>query len=384
MMNEAIEPFLLAIAQHELDELRDRLVRTRWPEREPLNELNDWSQGAPLERVKSLCEYWRTRYDWRRCEAMLNGWGQYRTSIDGLGIHFLHIRSHEPDALPLIMTHGWPGSVIEFNKVIGPLTDPVSYGGSARDAFHLILPSLPGYGFSDKPAVTGWGIKRIADAWIVLMDRLGYARYGAQGGDWGAPIAKAIGKRRPPGCVGIHINIPLILPSPQEIADASPKEREYLDTMQDFHEHESGYGIQQSTRPQTLGYALADSPVGQAAWIYEKFQAWSDVAALPGQAFTLDEMLDNIMLYWLTNSGASSARLYRESWAEAFVSETLTLPVGVSIFPREKFLATRRWAERYFRNIVHWNELERGGHFAAFEQPTLFVTEVRSSFRSLR
>ena len=380
-MAGAIEPFRLEIPQSDLDDLKDRLSRTRWPERET---ANDWGQGAPLEKVRALCDYWRTDYDWRRCEAMLNGLGQHRTSIEGLGIHFLHIRSPHEDALPLIMTHGWPGSIIEFHKVIGPLTDPVAHGGDARDAFHLILPSLPGYGFSDKPTAAGWGIDRIARAWTTLMARLGYDRWAAQGGDWGAVVTKALGVMRPPGCVAIHLNLPLTVPDPDDLTDPTPAEQVIIEQMQHYTDHESGYAKLQSTRPQTIGYGLADSPVGQAAWIYEKLHAWSDHDGDLEQILRKDEILDNIMLYWLPNAGASSARLYWEAMAGAFRSVPIEMPLGVSNFPRESFRASRRWADRYFKNIIHWNELDRGGHFAAFEQPELFTAEVRACFRSVR
>src|SRR5882762_1096809 len=379
-VTEAVTPFRVVTSSATIGDARRRLQVTRWPERQT---ADDWRQGLPLAAIQKLVAYWRTAYDWRRLERRLNAYPQFRTEIDGLGIHFLHVRSPHEHAHPIILTHGWPGSIVEFLNVIGPLTNPTKHGGQPEDAFHVVLPSLPGFGFSDKPAESGWGLPRIARAWSVLMRRLGYTDYLAQGGDWGAGVTTWMAKQRVAGLAAIHLNLPILFPPPLE-GEPNPAEKATIAQLIAFNEQKSGYAKIQSTRPQTIGYALADSPAGQAAWIYEKFQAWSDVAALPGQAFTLDEMLDNIMLYWLTNSGASSARLYRESWAEAFVSETLTLPVGVSIFPREKFLATRRWAERYFRNIVHWNELERGGHFAAFEQPTLFVTEVRTSFRSLR
>ena len=380
-MSESAQPFHLEVAEVELQELRRRLSQTRWPEKEP---VADWSQGAPLASLQALCEYWRTRYDWRRCERLLNGFGQYRIRIQGLGIHFLHIRSREPNAMPLIMTHGWPGSVIEFHKVVKPLTDPVAHGGHAADAFHLVIPSLPGFGFSDKPNATGWGIERIADAWAELMRRLGYGRFGAQGGDWGAAITKLIAQRKARGCIGIHVNMPLVAPTPEDAQNPTPEERKIFVDMENFDKQGSAYGRLQNTRPQTIGYALADSPVGQAAWIYEKLHAWSDNPGTPEQIFTFDEMLDNIMLYWLTNTGASSARLYWESWVAAFVSQPIDLPVGVSVFPGDPIRSSRRWAERFFKNIVHWNEMPRGGHFAAFEQPEAFVTEVRNSFRPLR
>jgi pimeloyl-ACP methyl ester carboxylesterase len=380
-MSDAIEPFHLDIPQSELDELRARLDRTRWPEAET---VGDWSQGAPLAPVRVLCEHWRTAYDWRRCEAMLNGFGQHRTTLDGLPIHFLHIRSPEPSALPLVMTHGWPGSVIEFHKVIGKLTDPAAHGGEARDAFHLVIPSLPGYGFSGKPASPGWKVERIATAWATLMGRLGYTRWAAQGGDWGAAVTREIGVQQPAGCVALHLNVPIVVPSAEEAAAATPLERTFIAEMEYYNNIESGYAKQQMTRPQTLGYGLADSPVGQAAWIYEKFHGWTDNAGTPESVLTMDEMLDNIMLYWLPNTGTSSARLYWESAATGFTARTIELPIGISVYPHELFRASRRWAERHYHNIIHWNELDRGGHFAAFEQPALFVDELRACFRSVR
>lgn len=379
-MLEPIVPFSLAIPESALDDLRRRLAATRWPERET---VGDWSQGAPLDAVRDLVAYWADGYDWRRCEAMLNGFGQHRTVIDGLGIHFIHVRSPHATALPLIMTHGWPGSVVEFHKVIGPLTDPTAHGGSAADAFHLVIPSLPGYGFSDKPAGTGWNVARVAAAWAVLMRRLGYARYAAQGGDWGSAVTVALGALRPPELSGIHLNM-ITTGAHQPGTDPDPAERAAFAAMAAYQRHESGYAKLQSTRPQTLGYALADSPVGQAAWIYEKLRAWSDCGGDPATVFTADEILDNIMLYWLPNAGASAARLYWESLSQGLAGKQLDLPVACSIFPRELSCPPRAWAEQAFSNIIHWNTLERGGHFAAFEQPALFVRELRDSLRQLR
>jgi pimeloyl-ACP methyl ester carboxylesterase len=379
-MSEAISPFTLAIPQADLDDLKARLGRTRWPDRET---VEDWSQGAPLAKVQALCAHWREKYDWRRCEGRLNALGQYKTTLDGLSIHFLHVRSKHENAMPLLITHGWPGSVIEFMKVIGPLTDPTAHGGKAEDAFHVIAPSLPGYGFSEKPRETGWGVPRIAMAWIGLMQRLGYERWVAQGGDWGAAVTTAIGLIRPPGCAAIHVNMPLVFPTPEDAAGATPAELKSLASMQFYQEKDSGYSKQQATRPQSLGYGLVDSPAGQAAWIYEKMYAWTDNKGVPEDALSMDEMLDNIMLYWLPGTGASSARLYWESFA-SFASIKLEAPVGVSIYPKEIFRPSRRWAERQMSNIIHWNELDRGGHFAAWEQPELYVGEVRACFRKVR
>lgn len=375
-----IELFTLRCSDEDLAELRRRLKATRWPEPET---VDDWSQGAPLAKVQELCAYWRDSYDWRRCEAMLNGFGQYRTEIDGLGIHFIHIRSPAPDALPLIMTHGWPGSVIEFHKVIRPLTDPAAFGGDPRDAFHLVLPSLPGFGFSDKPRRHGWTVERIAAAWTTLMKRLGYDRFVAQGGDWGATVATALAHLAPPELIAIHLNMPIAFPDSAEAADWTPEEAAVAAEMQRFQHEETGYSAIQRTRPQTLGYGLTDSPAGQAAWIYEKYHAWSDCGGDPADVLSFDEMLDNIMLYWLPAAGASSARLYWESMS-AFHPGMTNVPTGCSIFPREVMRPSRRWLERTYRNIVYWNMLDRGGHFAAFEQPELFIEEVRACFRQFR
>ena len=348
--------------------------------------MGDWSQGAPLGKVRELCAYWQHRYDWRRCETLLNTFGQYRTTISDLGIHFLHVRSPHEDALPLIMSHGWPGSVIEFHKVIGPLTNPTAHGGEARDAFHLVIPSLPGYGFSDLPATKGWSVERVATLWVTLMGRLGYHhRFAAQGGDWGAAITAAIGAMAPLGCVGIHLNMAMFSPLPGDEADPDPAAVKALALLKRYKKELGGYSKEQSTRPQTLGYALTDSPVGQAAWIYEKFHDWTDHSGSPESVFSQDELLDNIMLYWLPKTAASSGRLYWESFGEGAAStEKVNLPAGVSVFPKDIHTAPRRWAERSLKQLVYWNEVERGGHFAAFEQPELFVREVRDCFRKMR
>jgi epoxide hydrolase len=381
MTSTDIHPFTLSIDQSELDSLQSRLASARWPEQEC---VDDWSQGAPLHKVKALVDHWQHHYDWRKCEAMLNGWGQFITEIDGLDIHFLHIRSKHEGAMPLIMTHGWPGSIMEFRHVIAPLTDPTAHGGSAEDAFHLVIPSLPGYGFSGKPTETGWGLERIAKAWTELMSRLGHGdHFVAQGGDWGSAVTSMLGTQAPAGLKAIHINMVFARPTEEDMADLTPAEQAALLSLQDYGTKGNGYAQQQSTRPQTLGYGLADSPVGQAAWIYEKFQAWSDAGNDPDTAFGRDALLDNIMIYWLTNSGASSARLYWQSFGN-FASTDVRVPAGMSIFPKEIFRASRRWADRVYKNIIHWNELPRGGHFAAFEVPELFVPEVRAAFRGLR
>jgi pimeloyl-ACP methyl ester carboxylesterase len=382
-----VTQFRIEVPQEDLDDLRDRLRRTRWPERET---VRDWSQGVPLAYLQELCGYWAGEYDWRRAEARLNALAQFRTTLDGLGIHFVHVRSPCPDALPLVLTHGWPGSIVEFLDVIGPLSDPVAHGGDAADAFHVVCPSLPGYGFSDKPAAPGWGIERIADAWIGLMDRLGYTRYGAAGGDWGTSVSTCIAQQAPEQVAGIHLFPPLAPPDPDTLADLTDRERAALAALEHSAEWDAGYSTEHATRPQTIGYALVDSPVALCAWIVEKFWAWTDGGGDPEGVLTRDQLLDNLMLYWLPATGASSARLYWESirqvneWISGSVVDRITAPTGCSIFAHELQRPSRRWAERRFPDIRHWNELDRGGHFAAFEQPELFVDELRAFFRLVR
>jgi pimeloyl-ACP methyl ester carboxylesterase len=386
-MADEVTDFRLEVPEEDLDDLRERLRRARWPETET---VPDWSQGVPLAYLQDLCRYWAEEYDWRRAEARLNALAQLRTTIDGLSIHFLHVRSPSPDALPLVLTHGWPGSIVEFLDVLGPLSDPVAHGGDAADAFHLVCPSLPGYGFSDKPAAPGWGIERIADAWIALMDRLGYARYGAAGGDWGTSVSTCIAQQAPARVAGIHLLPPLAPPDPETLDDLTDRERAALAALEHSAEWDSGYSTEHATRPQTIGYALTDSPVALCAWIVEKFWAWTDGGGDPEGALTRDQLLDNLMLYWLPATGASSARLYWESirrvneWISGTVDDVVTTPTGCSIFAHELQRPSRRWAERRFPNIGHWNELDRGGHFAAFEQPELFVDELRAFFRLVR
>lgn len=381
-MSDAIRRFELSVPQRELDALMIQLERTRWPERET---VGDWSQGVPIEAMKALVRHWRHDYDWRRCEAALNGWGQYKTEIDGLDIHFLHVRSPEAGALPVVMTHGWPGSIIEFNKVIGPLTDPVAHGGAREDAFHLVIPSLPGYGFSDKPKSPGWKVERIGAAWIELMRRLGYKRWAAQGGDWGAAVTAVIGHSAPPDLVGIHLNMPFPAGPPRgaRVEEFTAEERRHLEALQRYDAELSGYSKEQSTRPQTIGYSLVDSPAGLAAWIYEKFHDWTDHDGAPETILSRDEILDNIMLYWLPATGASAARLYWESMNH-LPNKPIEVPVGLSVFPRELFGVSRRWAEASYSKLVHFGTPPKGGHFAAFEQPALFVEELRRSFAALR
>lgn len=374
-------PFRLDVAEKDIAELHRRLDAVRWPERET---VEDWSQGAPLAFMADLVHYWRHGYDWRRCEEALNGAGQCLIQIDGLDIHALHVRSPEAHALPLILTHGWPGGVVEFLKVIGPLTDPVRHGGAAADAFHVVIPSLPGFGFSQSPAQVGWGVERIAVAWDALMNGLGYTSYVAQGGDWGAIVTTAIGQLQRSSCRGIHLNMPLAFPSEDERRAATPAEQTALAAFARYRSEGFGYAILQSTRPQTLGYALSDSPVGQAAWIAEKFQAWSDCAGDLWSALSRDEVLDAVMLYWLGNKGAASARLYWESLAGSSQPRVTAAWTGCSLFAREIYKPTRRWVERQFPNLSYWNEIDRGGHFAALEQPDLFVNEMRKCFAHVR
>jgi pimeloyl-ACP methyl ester carboxylesterase len=386
-MSGQLTEFQIEVPETELRDLRERLERTRWPEEET---VEDWSQGVPRAYLRDLCGYWAERYAWRATETRLNALPQFRTAVDGLGIHFLHVRSQHADALPLIITHGWPGSIIEFLKVIGPLTNPTAHGGAAADAFHVVCPSLPGYGFSDKPTRPGWGVERIAAAWTVLMARLGYDRYGAQGSDWGTSISASLGQQDAAHVAGIHLTPPLAPPDPATFNDLTEGERASLASLQHAAESDSGYSQQQATRPQTIGYALVDSPTALCAWIIEKFYAWTDCDGHPENVLTRDELLDNLMLYWLPRAGASSARLYWESigqvnaWISGSGRDTVTVPTGCSIFPKELQRPSRRWAEKRFLDIRYWNEPARGGHFAAFEQPDLFVEEVRSFFRLVR
>ena len=376
-----IRPFTLAIAEDAIADLHARIDLTRWPEPEL---VADWSQGVPLAALRELVSYWRHGYDWRRCEARLNAVGQWLTEIDGVDIHFLHLRSPHPDAVPLILTHGWPGSVIELLDVIGPLSDPVAHGGRAADAFHVVVPSLPGYGFSGKPDRVGWGVEKIGAAWAELMRRLGYERWFAQGGDWGAIVTTAMGVQAPPGLAGIHLNMAIAQPTSADFVDPGPEVLRAIEAGQHYKNFESGYSTQQSTRPQTIGYSLVDSPVGLAAWIYEKMMTWTDNQGRPEDALSRDAILDNIMLYWLTASGASAARLYWESFGAIGAAKEVHVPAAVSNFPREITKAPRAWVERIFRNLLYWSECERGGHFAAWEQPELFIREVRQAFALMR
>ena len=382
-MSDEVKPFRIEVSEADLRDLRQRLKQTRWPEPET---VEDWSQGVPLAYVRELCRYWSERYDWRATEARLNALSQFRTVIDGLGIHFLHIRSPHAEALPLVITHGWPGSIIEFLKVIGPLTDPTAHGGEAADAFHVVCPSLPGYGFSDKPAHPGWGVERIAAAWTVLMGRLGYKRYGAQGSDWGTSVSTSIGQQDADHVAGIHLMPPLAPPDPATFDDLTEQERAALASLEHSAEWDSGYSREHSTRPQTIGYALVDSPAALCAWMIEKFRAWTDCDGDLESVLTRDELLDNLMLYWLPRTGASSARLYWESirqineWISGRTTDTVAVPTGCSIFPKELQRPSRRWAQKRFLDIRHWNELDRGGHFAASSNPSYSWMRFARSF----
>ena len=380
-MTDTIAPFRIAVADDVLADLRQRLKHTRWPEAEP---VPDWSQGIPLAWVQDMCRYWAEGYDWRAREALLNRFPQFTTPIDGLDIHFIHARSPHADAMPLVITHGWPGSIVEFHKVIEPLVNPTAHGGDARDAFHVVCPSLPGFGFSGKPTTTGWGVERIADAWAQLMARLGYARYGAQGGDWGSAVTSALGAQDPAHCAGIHVTLAMGS-RPTGDGTGNPEEAHALARMKHYADWDSGYSKQQATRPQTLGYGLTDSPAGQAAWILEKFFAWTDCDGHPENILNRDELLDNVMLYWVTATATSSARIYWESFgAKRRRIQPVTVPTGVAVFPKEIVPPVRAWMQAGYTDIRHWHVMDKGGHFAAFEQPALFIDEVRSYFRTLR
>lgn len=375
-----IVPFKIEIPEEQLEDLKHRLALTRWPNKET---PQDWSQGIPLAYMREMVEYWRHHYNWREREALLNRFAQYRCEVNGLGLHFIHVRSPVEEALPLIMTHGWPGSIVEFQKVIDPLSNPEAHGGKAEDAFHVVCPSLPGYGFSDKPQEVGWTTGKIAETWSRLMQKLGYSRYVAQGGDWGAMVTTMIGIQDLEYCQGIHLNMPLAPPDPETMNDLTAREQAALASMKHYREWDSGYSKQQSTRPQTVAYGLADSPSGQAAWILEKFWAWMDCQGDPENVLSKDELLDNVMLYWLPNCAASSARLYWESF-HGSRTEEVKIAMGCSGFPKEIFPMSKRWLEKRFTNLVYYNELEAGGHFAAFEQPAVFVEELRKCFRLMR
>jgi len=377
-MTEQIRPFTIAVPETELDDLRRRLHATRWPDAEV---VDDWSQGVPLDYVQEVCRYWADDYDWRARESALNRFDQFVTEIDGVDIHFIHQRSSNPDATPLLITHGWPGSVVEFHKVIEPLTDPAAHGGDARDAFHVIAPSLPGFGFSGKPTKAGWGVEKIAEVWAELMARLGYDRFVAQGGDWGSAVTTAVGAQDPDHCVAIHLT--LAMAARPTAAPEAPDELRAVERAKYYMDWDSGYSTQQRSRPQTIGYGLADSPSGQAAWIIEKMWAWTDCDGHPENVLTRDEMLDNVMLYWLTGTATSSARIYWESFGRG-KRHTVAIPTGFAIYPQEIVPPVRKWVEPIYTDIQYWAEYDKGGHFAAFEVPDTFVNDLREFFRRFR
>jgi pimeloyl-ACP methyl ester carboxylesterase len=386
----AIRPFHINVPERALVDLRRRIAATRWPDRET---VNDRSQGVQLAKFQELLRYWGTDYDWRKVEARLNASPQFITEIDGLDVHFIHVRSKHENALPLIVTHGWPGSVIEQLKIIDPLTNPTAHDGSAADAFHLVIPWMPGYGFSGKPKDTGWNPDRIARAWAELMKRLGYARYVAQGGDWGSPVSSAMARQAAPGLLGIHINLPATLPPDVAAvlasggpapAGLSEKERAAFESLDTFYKKYRAYGAIMGTWPQVIGYALTDSPVGLAAWMYDYNKGE------PERLLNRDDVLDDITLYWLTNSATSAARLYWETSGQSVLlaaaqkTAEISLPVAITVFPEEVYRAPETWARRAYRNLIYFNEVDKGGHFAAWEQPELFSAELRAAFRSLR
>ena len=396
--DNAIRPFRVNISEEQLVDLRRRLNATRWPDRET---IADQSQGVPLARLQELVRYWGADYDWRKFETRLNALPQFVTTIDGVDIHFIHVRSRHTNALPVIVSHGWPGSIVEQIKIIDPLANPAAHGGRAEDAFDVVIPSLPGYGFSARPTGTGWDPDRIARAWAVLMKRLGYARYVAQGGDWGAPVSSAMARQNAPGLVGIHINLPATVPPEVAAvlggtavpAGLSEQERGVLDALRmNAKKGNAAYFTMMTARPQTVGYGATDSPAGLAAWIlvHPGFAQWT-FGADPKQSPTKDDVLDNISLYWLTNTAASSGRLYWENGARGSVivaaaqkTDEISLPVAITVFPDDVYRAPESWARRAYRNLIYFHEVDKGGHFAAWEQPELFSAELRAAFRPLR
>jgi pimeloyl-ACP methyl ester carboxylesterase len=388
--SEEIRPFKIHVAEEAVADLRHRIQLTRFPLKET---VNDQSQGVKLEKVKNLVEYWGKGYDWRKAEAKLNALPQFITTIDGLDIQFIHVKSKHPNALPLIVTHGWPGSVFELLKIVGPLTDPTAFGGKAEDAFDLVIPSMPGYGFSGKPTGTGWDADHIATAWDVLMKRLGYKKYVSQGGDWGSVVADKMAKQKPEGLLGIHVNMPATVPADVAIAlkngDPAPeglsvKEKAAFESLNKLYTKGGGYAAMMVTRPQTLGYGLSDSPVGLAAFFYDKFNDWTYSGGDADKSLTKDEMLDDISLYWLTNSATSSAQLYWENNANNFNAVDISIPAAITVFPGEIYRAPKSWAEKSYHNLIYFNEVNKGGHFASWEEPQLFSEELRKAFKTLR
>ena len=393
--SEKIHPFHANIPEASLTELRQRINATRWPDMET---VTDQSQGVKLTQIQNLVKYWGTDYDWRKAEAKLNALPQFTTNIDGLDIHFIHIKSKHKNALPIIITHGWPGSVFELLKVVGPLTDPTAYGGRAEDAFDLVIPSMPGYGFSEKPKGTGWGPDRIGKAWDVLMKRLGYKEYVSQGGDWGSVIADAMARQAPQGLLGIHVNMPATVPADvaKALKDGDPapaglsaKEKAAFVSLNKLYTKGGGYAGMMVTRPQTLGYGLTDSPVALASFFLDKFNEWTYSGGNAEKSLTKDEMLDDITLYWLTNTAASSAQLYWENNTNNFNAveqrtAEIKIPVAVTVFPGEIYQAPKSWTERSYKNLIYFNEVNKGGHFASWEEPQLFAEEMRAAFKSLR
>lgn len=373
-------PFTVAIPHSEIADLKQRLARTRWPDPET---VPDWSQGVRLTNAQALIRYWAHEYNWHRFETQLNRFPQFLTTIDGLDIHFIHVRSKNPNAMPLILTHGWPGSSADFLKLIGPLTDPETFGAHADDSFHVVVPTRPGFGFSQKPTAPGWGVQRIAHAWVALMTDLGYTRWAAHGGDWGAVVTSALGAMKPEGLLGVHLNSQYAFPTviPEAL---SPEERRAVDSLALYTGDLGGSNHLQGTKPQTVGYALADSPAGQAAWIYDKYQSKTDNNGLAEDALSPDDMLDVISLYWHTNSAASSARIYWDNKSVSWAGPELALPVAVTVFPRDIPRLPRSWVEEKYSNLIHYGEAPKGGHFAALEQPEILVGELRTGLRVLR
>ena len=395
--SESIRPFRVHISKADIEDLRKRILETRWPDKET---VADQSQGAKLSKLKGLVDYWGKNYDWRKAEAKLNAYPQFITTIDGIDIHFIHVRSKERNAMPIIISHGWPGSVIELLKIIDPLTNPTVYGGKAEDAFDVVIPSLPGFGFSGKPTEAGWGLDRIAKAWVVLMNRLGYNRYVAQGGDWGAGIVNSLGVQAPAGLLGIHSNLPATLPNEAGMALGSgvapdgfsePELASFNHLSKSIKDGGFTYKTTMTSRPQAVGYGLNDSPTGLAAWLFlhPGFSTWS-FGADPKQSPTIDDVLDNISLYWLTNTATSSARIYWENRNIEIISagsqktNLIKLPVAITVFPEDVFTSPESWARRAYPNLIYFHEVAKGGHFAAWEQPQLFTEEMRAAFRSLR